>query len=83
MQKKKGFFVCLFALTVGLILCTVDNAAEDKMKRDGLRRIKPVDETAKSLNFRAILHFPLGFWLLCIILMTFYATLYPCMSFAV
>jgi MFS family permease len=83
MSLAFSFFVCFFALTVGLILCTVDNAAEEKMRRDGLRRIKPVDEAAKSLNFRAILHFPLGFWLLCIIIMTFYATLYPSMSFAV
>ncbi|OQR73863.1 major facilitator superfamily domain-containing protein 1-like [Tropilaelaps mercedesae] len=66
--------LCLFSLICALILAIFDKRAERILNREG-------NTTGETVNIRDVMYFPVNFWILCIICVTYYVAIFPFISF--
>lgn len=66
--------LCLFSLLCALILAFFDKRAERILNR-------VENGTGEKVNIKDVLYFPVNFWILCIICVTYYVAIFPFISF--
>ncbi|XP_022672939.1 major facilitator superfamily domain-containing protein 1-like isoform X3 [Varroa destructor] len=66
--------LCIFSLICAIILAAFDKRAERILNR-------AAHGTGETVNIKDVLYFPVQFWLLCLVCVTYYVSIFPFISF--